>query len=177
VGAESWGMNPVGAKRTVAYVLLWLGVIVAIFAARETGQLPAWLLKLDRSLGTSLMGALAGVLYLIRGIYVNFSVRSVWDFKRWWPWYFLRPFASAILGGVSPVFVEMGLMAFNAPGAANASSPAYLAVAFVVGLNVARSLERLEAQAKEKFGIARSNAAEAPQRDKVQLVLPSDDER
>ncbi|OQX67090.1 MAG: hypothetical protein B6A08_17150 [Sorangiineae bacterium NIC37A_2] len=158
-------MNPIGIKRTIAYVLLWLALIVAVFAARETRSLPNWLLQLDRPLGTSLMGALAGVLYLIRGIYTNFSVFSTWDFERWWPWYFLRPFASAILGGVSPVFVEMGLMAFGAPGTATASAPAYLAVAFIVGLNVARSLERLEAQAKEKLGIKRSNAAESNDRE------------
>lgn len=153
-------MRSVGLKRTIGYVLLWLGLVVLVFAARETGRLPGWLLGLDRPLASSLMGALAGVLYLIRGIYTNFSVLSAWNFQRWWPWYFLRPFASAILGGVSPVFVEMGLMAFGAPEATSASSPAYLAVAFIVGLNVSRSLERLEAQAKEKLGIKRSNAAE-----------------
>jgi hypothetical protein len=151
-------MNPVGVKRTIVYVLLWLLLITGTFAARETGHLPTWILNLGRPLATCMMGALAGVLYLIRGIYTNFSVLSTWDFRRWWPWYFLRPFASAILGGVSPIFVRMGLLAFGASGATSENSPAYLAVAFIVGLNVARSLERLEAQAKEKLGIGVSNA-------------------
>ena len=104
-------------------------------------------------------GGIGGVLYCLRGIYLNASVRKNWD-EKWYPWYFIRPIVSMLSGGVSYVFLKAGLLILESHSKPNSSHLAYFALAFVAGLNVDKFIAKIEAIAKTSWGIDKSRAGE-----------------
>ena len=104
-------------------------------------------------------GGFGGVVYCLRGVYLNASVRKNWD-PAWLPWYYIRPFVSLVVGAVSFIFLRAGLIVLEADPQAESTSLGFLALAFIAGLNVDRFLLKLEDVAQATWGIRRSRAAE-----------------
>ncbi|WP_323902925.1 hypothetical protein [Aeromonas hydrophila] len=138
-----------------AYMLMLLVGISYTLINLAIGTLPSWFTSNKSSFLCVLFGLLGGTLYCIRAIYLNRCVRKTWD-TSWLSWYFLRPISSAILGGMSEIFVQTGLMALSE--SASTSNSVYL-VAFVAGLNVDRFLKKLEGQISSTLGVEPSRAS------------------
>ncbi len=90
-----------------------------------------------------LFGSLGGVIYCLRGVYINACVRKQWDVG-WLPWYVLRPVVSSVLGGISYLFVKSGLLLLGATQDHTGSQLGVWAMSFIAGLNVDRFLAKLE---------------------------------
>jgi hypothetical protein len=102
-------------------------------------------------------GGLGGCLYCLRGVYLNACVRKNWD-AQWEPWYYIRPFASLLCGGVSCLFLKAGLLVLEAGEKANATQLGFYAFAFVAGLNVDKFVAKIEDIAQATWGIEKSRA-------------------
>lgn len=137
------------------YMILLLAGISTVLIGLAMGVLPSWFLSNKSAFLCVLFGLLGGTLYCIRAIYLNRCVRKTWDIS-WLSWYILRPISAAILGGMSEIFVQTGLMALSE--SATASSSVYL-IAFVAGLNVDRFLKKLEGQISSSLGVEPSRAS------------------
>ena len=112
-----------------------------------------------------LLGGLGGVVYCLRAVYLNRSVRDTWDLSRWLPWYLLRPVVSCLVGGVAYVFLAAGLMVLDAEQTGGANAYGFLALAFVAGLNVDRFLARIEGVAQSNWGIRPSRSTRGTDED------------
>ncbi len=97
-------------------------------------------------------GGLGGCTYCLRGVYLNACVHKRWD-SAWLPWYFIRPFVSLILGGVSYLFVKSGLLLLGATKQPDASELGIWAVAFLAGLNVDKFVSKIESVGLTVWGI------------------------
>ncbi|WP_139442689.1 hypothetical protein [Aeromonas veronii] len=137
------------------YMLVLLAGISYILINLAMGMLPLWFTSNSSSFLCVLFGLLGGTLYCIRAIYLNRCIRKSWD-TSWLSWYFLRPITAAILGGMSEIFVQTGLMALS--DSASTSNSVYL-IAFVAGLNVDRFLKKLEGQISSTLGVEPSRAS------------------
>jgi hypothetical protein len=108
---------------------------------------------------SSLAGGFGGIVYCLRGVYLNACVHKRWD-KDWAPWYFIRPVVSLIMGGVSFVILKAGLLVLEASPDGGSTHFGFLVVAFVAGLNVDRFLEKVEDIAQSMWGIQKSRVAQ-----------------
>ena len=120
-------------------------------------QLPA-IAPYKTVIGCALAGGLGGILYCIRGVYLNACVRDQWSDK-WCIWYFLRPIASTICGGVSYIFLKAGLIVLESSKSPDASDFGFFAFAFIAGLNVDKFIKKLEDLAETVWGIEKSRAS------------------
>lgn len=139
-------------KRAASFIFAFGVAAVWAMLAVALNWAPDWTANVRLPLLCALMGGLGGTGYCLRAIYFNACVRGNWD-DQWLPWYFIRPFASVLFGGVSYVFLQAGLLVLDAPRGAEASSWGYLAVAFIAGLNVDGIMARLEQIAESAWGI------------------------
>lgn len=105
-----------------------------------------------------LIGGFGGTLYCLRGIYINYCVRSQWDI-RWWPWYIIRPIASLLCGGVSYLFLKAGLLVLEAEKQTGSTNLGFYALSFIAGLNVDNFISKIEDLAQATWGITKSNAS------------------
>ncbi len=101
-------------------------------------------------------GFLGGCTYCVRGIYVQYCAKKEWD-NRWILWHIIRPFVSAIAGGMSLVFVKAGLLIFKTTEGDIDRPYAIYALAFVAGLNVDNFMKKIESIFNELLGITKSN--------------------
>ncbi|HAJ57491.1 MAG TPA: hypothetical protein DCL35_06950 [Candidatus Omnitrophica bacterium] len=106
----------------------------------------------------SISGGIGGVLYCLRGIYLNASVFQRWS-EVWYPWYFLRPLTSFICGAASFLFLKAGLIMLEARQIESPSNLAFYAFAFAAGLNVDKFVEKIEDIAQVTWGIKKSRTA------------------
>jgi hypothetical protein len=104
------------------------------------------------------VGGLGGVIYCLRGIYLNACVRNDWDAK-WSPWYYIRPIVSHLCGVISYVFLRAGLILLEAEKSSGSSDLGFLALAFIAGLNVDKFLSKIEEIAQATWGIEKSRTA------------------
>jgi hypothetical protein len=109
-----------------------------------------------------LTGGLGGVLYCLRGVYLNYSVYNKWT-SQLIPWYLIRPIVSLICGGISFVFLKAGLLVLEAQKESDATNLGFYALSFIAGLNVDKFLSRVEDLAQATWGIEKSRTS---QRDK-----------
>ena len=109
-------------------------------------------------------GGIGGVLYCLRGVYLSHCVRDEWS-ERWLPWYYIRPFISAICGIVSCLFLKSGLFVLEAQQAVEATNIGFYALAFIAGLNVDKFIEKVEDIAQVTWGIKKSKATRESARD------------
>ncbi len=111
----------------------------------------------------SLIGLIGGCLYCLRAVYINRCVHNNWN-KDWHAWYFLRPLASLISGGVSYLFLKAGLLVLDSSRTTDSSEIGFFALAFVAGLNVDKFVAKIESVAQAIWGIekSRSSADSAP---------------
>ncbi len=105
------------------------------------------------------VGGIGGILYCLRGTYLNFCVNKNWD-NDWIVWYIVRPIVSLVSGGVSCLFLKAGLLVLEAQKEAGASNLGYYALAFIAGLNVDKFIAKIEELAKATWGIDKSRSAD-----------------
>ena len=136
--------------------------------------LPAWLQSFSLAYQCALIGAVGGIVYCLRAIYVNHCVRRSWD-ANWTIWYIIRPIVSSITGLIAFVFLKAGLLILDAKHGTASNHYGFLALSFVAGLNVDRFLMKIEYIAQASWGIRPSRASEesgqaspnSPERDKM----------
>ena len=144
-------------KLVIAYLVLVLVVVCWLWSIDLRGALPPWLVAASLPYRCSLMGAIGGLIYCLRAVYLNRSVRAQWD-SDWHVWYFLRPIVSTVIGAVSYVLLSAGLLVLGASPESGSLPHGYLALAFIAGLNVDRFLARIEDIAQSTWGIRPSRA-------------------
>jgi hypothetical protein len=152
--------DPKGIVPITLYVLAWVAALVTLFACKTNEALPGWMMKLGSDVDCVAMGGLAGCLYCLRGIYLNYSVKQRWDGPRYAMWYVLRPIVSCMAGGISLVFLNAGLLSLDAKPAGG-SPYGYLAAAFFAGYSVERFLDRLSEIGQSTHGIKQPRSGEA----------------
>lgn len=96
-----------------------------------------------------------GILYCLRGVYLNYCVQKNWD-NDWMVWYFIRPVVSLLCGGVSFLFLKAGLLVLEAQKETDATNLGFFAFAFIAGLNVDKFITKIEDLAKATWGIEKS---------------------
>lgn len=152
-------------KKIIGYLLACLAFSVFALMAETVIELPDWLLENMLVVRCCFVGAIGGILYCLRGVYLNKCVRKNWD-EDWHIWYYLRPIASTISGFVSFIFLKAGLLVLDAGPAEDAVSYGYLAIAFVAGYNVDNFLKKIESVACELWGIKKSRSFDLNSNDK-----------
>ena len=144
--------------KIIFYLIAWITAILILLALPNLAEVPTWYQEMILFAQCSYIGALGGVLYCLRAVYLNKSVRKQWD-PDWHVWYYLRPVTSTISGGISCVFLQAGLLTLDATGTGGQVPFGYLAVAFVAGYNVDNFLKRIESIAQTNWGIGKSRAS------------------
>lgn len=127
--------------------------------------MPIWYTDKILFIYCSLIGAVGGILYCLRGIYLNKCVRKQSD-ETWNVWYYLRPLTSGITGFVSCIFLKAGLIVLEADQTPDAAMYGYDALAFIAGYNVDNFLKKLEAIAQDLWGIKKSRSIDIDSNDK-----------
>jgi hypothetical protein len=145
-------------KKVIAFLLVFLGLIIAVVLAELSATLPAWVRAQRLWLFCAAAGGLGGALYCMRGVYLSACVRKKWE-REWEPWYYIRPFASLVCGSVSCLFLKAGLLLLEAGQKGESSQLGFYAFAFVAGLNVDRFVAKIESIAESTWGIEKSRAA------------------
>ncbi|MDR6496382.1 hypothetical protein J2797_006309, partial [Paraburkholderia terricola] len=91
---------------------------------------------------------------------------------QWLPWYFIRPVVSLILGGVSYLFIQSGLLLLGASHDAGSGQNqlGIWAMTFLAGLNVDKFLTKIEAVGQSVWGIELSR--QSKQQEKIESERP-----
>ena len=79
-------------------------------------------------------------------------------------WYFIRPVVSCVVGGISYVFVNSGLLLLGAKQQPEASQLGLWALAFLSGLNVDKFVEKFEGIGKSIWGVEPSRQSKSEQK-------------
>lgn len=140
-------------NRIIVFLIVCLFFLGFAFLLPEIFLMPSWYTSKLLFINSALMGSLGGILYCLRGVYLNKSVHKRWD-KDWHVWYYLRPLTSLISGLISSIFLKAGLLVLDA--VEGEMSFGYLAVAFIAGYNVDNFLKKIEDVAKTIWGIDKS---------------------
>jgi len=140
------------------YLLLFLAGLFSLLICLLSGQLPAWTAAFQLPIICALAGGFGGVLYCLRGLYLNYSVKKQWS-SEWYPWYVLRPFVSILTGGISFLFLKAGLLVLEAKTEATSSHFGFYALAFIAGLNVDKFISKIEDLAQATWGIEKSRTS------------------
>ena len=155
----------------VLYLIAWLPLIGLLWSVSVRGFLPSWLEPFSLAYQCALIGALGGIVYCLRAVYLNRSVRNSWD-PNWTTWYLIRPVVSSIVGLVAFIFLNAGLLVLDAEHTASSNQYGFLALSFVAGLNVDRFLVKIEDIARTAWGIRPSRTSEESEQ-----VLPNSSEK
>lgn len=119
--------------------------------------------RLQPALYCILFGGVGGCVYCLRGVYLNSAVRDQWS-NSWLIWYFIRPVVSSVIGGISFLFVNSGLLLLGAAKNPDASQLGMWAVAFLAGLNVDKFVEKFEGIGKSIWGVEPSRQSRPEQK-------------
>jgi hypothetical protein len=145
-------------KKVISFQISVVFIVVLFWLQKPLGNIPAWLTDYILAIDCILIAAIGGVLYCLRGVYVNKCVNKNWD-KDWETWYYLRPITSSISGLASYIFLKAGLVVLEAAQDANSVDYGFLAFAFIAGLNVDKFVLKIEEISKATFGIEKSRIA------------------
>jgi hypothetical protein len=147
-------------KIVITFLLSFLLILTGVAAYMLSGAASAWLQTRHVWIFSLLFGGLGGVLYCLRGVYLNACVRKQWD-EGWMPWYFIRPFASVICGGISCLVLKAGLLLLEANPHPQSTELGFYAFAVVAGLNVDKFVSKVEDIAQATWGIEKSKTAKS----------------
>jgi uncharacterized YccA/Bax inhibitor family protein len=150
-------------KKIVAYLIFVGALDSALLAATKVASMPAWWTDLGLVLPCAFIGGIGGVVYCLRGVYLNACVQKNWD-DQWQPWYYIRPIVSHLVGAVSFVFLKAGLLILEAQPKADTTDLGFLALAFIAGLNVDKFIAKIEDVAQATWGIEKSRSAKSEDR-------------
>lgn len=142
-------------KGLLVYLIGFLALILTLLISFSSSLLPLESSSFRLTLMCSLIGGCGGLVYCLRGLYIHVCAERNWDDK-WLLWYYIRPIVSLICGGVSSLFLTVGLIAFEASKSDDASNISFYAFAFIAGLNVDKFILKLEEIAEATWGIKRS---------------------
>ncbi|MBX3133424.1 MAG: hypothetical protein KF689_08595 [Gemmatimonadaceae bacterium] len=142
----------------IAYLTVFLAALLYAVYADLAELLPAWLSSQASAFRCVIAGGFGGLLYLTRAIYINRAVKKQWD-SSWHVWYYLRPAASLMSGGVAYLFLSAGLLVLGAEARSEGGSLGFTALAFIAGLNVDRFIEKVEDLAQAAWGIKKSRSS------------------
>ncbi len=140
------------------YLLFYLTGLFSLLICLLSEYFPHWTTTFHIPLTCGLCGGFGGVLYCLRGLYINYSVKKQWD-SDWYPWYIIRPFVSILTGGVSFLFLKAGLLILESKTEDISSNLGFYAFAFVAGLNVDKFISKIEDIAQATWGIEKSRAS------------------
>lgn len=143
----------------VIYLIGWLPLIGWLWGLSVRGFLPSWLEPFSLAYQCALIGAVGGIVYCLRAVYLHRSVRNSWD-PNWTTWYIIRPIVSSIVGLVAFIFLNAGLLVLDAEHKTSSNHYGFLALSFVAGLNVDRFLVKIEDIARTAWGIRPSRTSE-----------------
>ncbi len=146
-------------KIIIGYLILFLAFLGWLLSFDLRNLLPAWLAPYSLLYRCFLIGGLGGVIYCLRGVYLNRSVRNNWK-PEWEVWYFLRPIVSCLAGLVAYIFLKAGLLVLDAQEGEATIPYGFLALSFIAGLNVDGFVNRIEDIAQSTWGIRPSRASE-----------------
>lgn len=118
--------------------------------------------KLQLPIYSVLFGGVGGCVYCLRAVYLNASVHQRWD-NHWLIWYFVRPVISCVLGGISYLFVNSGLLLLGASRDPESSQLGIWALAFLAGLNVDKFLSKIEGIGHSVWGVDPSRQGRQPE--------------
>lgn len=145
-------------KRIVAYLGFISIIDIGLLVATRVGCMPEWWSSLGLVVTCTLIGGIGGVVYCLRGVYLNACVRNSWD-NKWQPWYYIRPFVSHICGAISFLFLKAGLLVLEAQPKSQSTELGFMALAFIAGLNVDKFVAKIEDIAQATWGIEKSRTA------------------
>jgi hypothetical protein len=145
-------------KRSFAFLLICLGVEVWGIAIVLSGGAPAWLAPFEIACLCGLTGGVGGVVYCMRGLYVNVCAGDGWN-PRWMSWYFIRPVVSLVCGVVSYLILKAGLLVLESAPREASNHLGFYVLAFIAGLNVDKFLGKIEDIAQTTWGIEKSRSA------------------
>jgi hypothetical protein len=145
-------------KLIIVFLFFMLCCISLSFIYSLQTNIPEWFVQSRLPFRCILLGGLGGVIYCLRGVYLNYSVTKKWD-ESWIPWYYIRPFVSLACGGISFLFLKAGLVLLESKQSTDSSDLGFYALAFVAGLNVDKFITKIEDIAQATWGIEKSRTA------------------
>jgi hypothetical protein len=146
-------------KRAFAFLLCCLAIELCGVAALHAGSLPPWVSTVEVACLCGLTGGIGGVVYCLRGLYLNVCAGDGWN-PKWMPWYFIRPVVSLICGVVSYLLLlKAGLLVLESTPQAESNHLGFYVLAFIAGLNVDKFLSKIEEVAQTTWGIEKSRSA------------------
>lgn len=138
------GRDFLGAIAVGCYLLFLLSAPIGYWYIIATDVAPSWFVSIKPIVGCVLVAVSGGVLYCLRAVYLNYSVRKQWD-EVWIVWYLFRPFASGLMGYVTYLVISAGLVAVGSTSVEHPEKLLY-ALSFFAGLNVDGFLKKFEGQ-------------------------------
>jgi membrane protease YdiL (CAAX protease family) len=140
-------------KLLISYLFLLLLLLTAALIGLEFA-LPIFgiLYSYQLLIQCLIVAGFGGVFYLFRAIYYHKALKKDWE-DRWKLWYYLRPVASIISGGIAFLFLKAGLLILEGYSSDSSSSYGFLAIAFIAGMNVNNFLNKIEELANSAWGI------------------------
>lgn len=146
-------------RGVVAYLVVLLAVVVTGLGLPFAVGRADWYQVLELPVQCALVGAIGGIIYCLRAVYINACVRDDWN-PKWSPWYFIRPIVSMLSGGISWLFLRAGILVLDADTSQEPNNIGFLALAFIAGYNVDKFMEKIEQLSKAAWGIEKSRASE-----------------
>lgn len=137
-------------KKVIVYLLVLLTVLIYLITLHPRNALPTWIDNYSLAYLCTLMGGVGGVIYCLRGVYLNYSVKKNWD-STWEPWYYIRPIVSLLCGVISYIFLKAGLLVLESNQNSDSSDLGFLALAFIAGLNVDNFVKKIESIAQSTW--------------------------
>ncbi|KDM91732.1 hypothetical protein [Photobacterium galatheae] len=148
------GRDLLGAIAVGIYLLLLLMASIGFWYLIATNAPPPWIVSIKQIIGCVLVAVSGGVLYCLRAVYLNYSVRKQWD-EVWIVWYLFRPFASGLMGYVTYLVISAGLVAVGSTSVEHPETLLY-ALSFFAGLNVDGFLKKFEGQVSSSVKVKES---------------------
>lgn len=150
----------------IAYEIVALTIAGILLVLHNIVSMPDWYTHSLLFIKCGAIGAIGGILYCLRAIYLNKSVRKSWS-TEWYVWYYLRPLTSFLSGLISAVMLKAGLLLLEASSEPGSIPYGFLALAFIAGYNVDNFMKKIESLAHTAWGIEKSRAS-APDSKKEQ---------
>jgi len=145
-------------KKAASFQFVILVLLAVVLILYITNQFPPWIYTYGLYFLCIIFGGIGGVTYCLRGVYISACVMKNWD-DEWLPWYYIRPFVSMIIGGISSLFLKAGLILLESNQESEPTYFTFYALAFIAGLNVDNFVKKIEDISKTTFGIERSRSS------------------
>ena len=140
------------------YLIVWLLIFAGGLFCLKIGCVSNLFSSMEILLGCILIGGIGGSVYCLRAIYLQACVKKQWD-ENWIVWYLLRPLLSAVVGGVSYLFIKAGLVLFNSSGQSEINHLSIWSLAFLSGMNVDNFIKKIESIGETVWGISPSRTS------------------